>query len=526
MSPTFAIELDRTSAEPLYRQVETSLRRAIDDGRLRPGQRVPSVRALAGQLGVGRLTIATAYEGLAADGYLIGRMGFGTIVAPHPPEPARRDGPFGPRPAPPRATEVRLPALRVVPDPAVTSGLAGRGPERMARFDLRAGSASGVAGSAGPRGQRLSVGPALERLLRDEWREVAERGGGSGLEDPAGEPRLRAAIAAHLRSSRGARCEADQVVVLSGAVIGIGTVARLWLGPDRRAVVEDPGDPIFRRALAMAGGELVPVPVDASGLRPDDLPAEAAVAVLGPTVQSPTGALLPLARRLRVLAWAAGSGAVIVEDGRSDDLGLRGAPPICLQGLDEDGRVIYLGAFESLLHDGMRLAYAVVPWPLVDPFVAALGAIDPGASPVQQRALGRFLADGQLDRHLGRVRRALVERQDALIDALERDLGWLLEVRPAAGGTRLVATIQDPAWTADSVVRAAATAGVAIDSLAGWRAAPSMERELVLDFGRHEPIELRAAVRAIARALVPTPGPLPGRTRPAFITSLTARARP
>jgi GntR family transcriptional regulator/MocR family aminotransferase len=216
---------------------------------------------------------------------------------------------------------------------------------------------------------------------------------------------------------------------------------------------------------------------------------------------------MPLARRLRVLAWAAGAGAVIIEDARADDLVLRGAPPACLQGLDTEGRVIHLGAFESLLHGGIRLAYAVLPPPLLDPFVSALDAIDPGPSPVQQRALGRFLADGQLDRHATRVHRLLLDRQDAALDALERELGWLVEVRPAAGGTRLVAALVDPNWTAAAVVQAGAEVGVAIDALSASRQAPGGDREIVVDYGRHEPVELRAAIRALARGLaLPRPG--------------------
>src|SRR5919107_1790206 len=121
MSPTMPIELDRSSSEPLYRQVATSVRRAIDDGLLRPGHRGPSVRVLAGQLGVGRLTIATAYEQLSAEGYLVGRVGFGTVVAPEPPRPETREAPFGPRTPAPRARPVRLPALRTVPTGRSTS---------------------------------------------------------------------------------------------------------------------------------------------------------------------------------------------------------------------------------------------------------------------------------------------------------------------------------------------------------------------------------------------------------------------
>ena len=225
---------------------------------------------------------------------------------------------------------------------------------------------------------------------------LTESGGSGATADVAGDPLLRAAIAEHLRSSRGADCEPSQVVVLSGAVIGIGAAARLWLGPDRRAVVEDPGDAVLARALGLSGATLVPVATDGNGLQPDRLPDEAAVAVVSPTVHVPTGASMPLARRVRILAWAATAGTIVIEDARADDLILRGAPPACLQGLDTDGRVIHLGGFESLLHGGVRLAYAVLPPAFVEPFVAALDAIDPGPSPVQQRALGRFLVDGLL----------------------------------------------------------------------------------------------------------------------------------
>lgn len=353
---------------------------------------------------------------------------------------------------------------------------------------------------------------------------LAESGGGGATADPAGDPLLRAAIAAHLRATRGADCEPAQVVVLSGAVIAIGAAARLWLGPDRRAVVEDPGDPVVARALGLSGARLVAAGVDGNGLKPDELPDEAAVAVVSPTVHIPTGAAMPLARRVRVLAWAAAAGAIVIEDGRADDLILRGAPPACLQGLDGDGRVIHLGAFESLLHGGFRLAFAVVPPALLDPFVAALDAIDPGASPVQQRAIGRFLADGQLDRHASRVRRALLDRQEATLDALERELGWLVEVRPSAGGTRVIATIVDPEWTAAAIVQHAAEAGVAIDPLSLSRHGPAPDRELVVDYGHHEPVELRAAIRLLAKSLAGSPSAARGR-RPSPLPSLPTAAR-
>ncbi len=537
MSATLPIELDRTGSEPLYRQIESFVRGAIDGGRLRPGQRMPSVRALAGQLGVGRLTVATAYEELAAEGYLVGRIGFGTIVAPHPPAlmvpptaaPLGANGVTGANGAngatgAPGARHgsgmksIRLPSLRL-PLPSRSPANGRRALEPVPRFDLRSGGAGIVGGGRGA----LAVGWGFERLLREEWRMLTESGGSGATADPAGDPLLRAAIAAHLRSARGADCEPSQVVVLSGAVIGIGAVARLWLGADRRAVVEDPGDPALSRALALSGATLVPVATDANGLQPAGLPDDAAVAVVSPTVHLPTGASMPLARRVRILSWAAVAGAIVVEDARADDLVLRGAPPVCLQGLDTDGRVIHLGGFESLLHGGVRLAYAVVPPPFVDPFVSALDGIDPGPSPVQQRALGRFVADGLLDRHATRVRRALLDRQDATLEALERELGWLLEVQPAAGGTRIIATIVDPGWTAALVVQAAADVGVAIDPLGASRHDLAPDRELVVDYGHHDALELRAAIRALAKSLV-APRPAARRREPAPLPGLPASA--
>jgi GntR family transcriptional regulator/MocR family aminotransferase len=504
MSSTMPIELDRSSSEPLYRQVAMSLRRAIDHGRLRPGQRVASVRELAVQLAVGRLTIATAYEQLAAEGYLVGRIGFGTVVAPEPPDPPAaeiHDTPFGPRPIAPLAAPVRLPPLRALPAGLDGDGLVPYAGPISPRFDLRSSAAAGwSSGSGGTGDGGLAVGADLERLLRDEFRRVAERGGGE-IEDPAGDARLRAVIAAHLRATRAARCEPEQVVVLSGAVIGFGVIGRLWLGEGRRLAIEDPGDPQVRRALLASGGQAVGVPVDGHGLRADLLPETVEVAAIAPTVAVPTGATMPLARRLRLLAWATATGALLVEDGRLDDLLLRATPQPCLQGLDGDGRVIHVGSFETLLHGGIRTAYAVLPTALVEPFVAGLEAFDPGASPVQQRALGRFLADGLLDRHLARVRRVLLDRQNAALASIERELGWLGDARETSGGTRLVVTIEDPAWTATDVVHVAAEAGIALDSLGPARVTAAPDREVVIDYGRLEPLELRAALRLLARTL-------------------------
>ena len=412
MSPTMPIELDRASAEPLYRQVATNLRRAIDDRRLRPGHRVPSVRALAAQLDVSRLTVATAYDQLVAEGYLVGRIGFGTVVAGGPRSRTGgrcRSGPD--RPVRRSTRPPAEPADGVVP--RLGTGRSSRPlPGGTPRFDLRSSAAAGWSGTT-DRG--LAVGANLERLLREEFRRVAERGGGGEIPDPAGDARLRDVIAGHLRATRAARCDPAQVVVLSGAVLGATIIGRLWVGNGRRVAVEDPGDPLIRRALLADGGEAVGIAVDGQGWRADLLPAGVQVALVAPTVQVPTGSMLPLARRLRTLAWASANGALVVEDGRFDDHLLRAARAA----LSAGPRHRRPGHPPGLVRepparrdpDGVRGRS--------DGPRRALrrGARDDrsGRVAVQQRALGRFLADGLMDRHLGRVRRCLVDRQDAML---------------------------------------------------------------------------------------------------------------
>ena len=488
MSPRLGIAVDRDATAPLHRQIETSIRDLIAEGRLQAGMRLPSVRGLAGQLGVARLTVLTAYDNLAADGWTRARTGVGTIVADRPADGLAAEPPgAAPAPAPVRPISTARPTLLG----GWRSGLPlRRGLTSMPRYDLRA---------SGPAIPAVTVGASFERMLRDAWHDLSG-GLAAGTADPAGDPVLRAEIAAHVTTTRGARCEPSQVIVVSGPLVGAAAAARLWLGPERRAFVDDPGEPRLRASLALTGAEIEALASDGGGplLEPDRGPA--ALIATSVSIRPFDGADAPLARRIRLLAWARAAGAIVLEDARLEDLRL--APPIkSLQGLDEDRRVVHLGTFDGLLHGGLRMGYLVAPPDLVEPLLGTLGALDPGATPVQQRALARFLADGQLARHLIRLRRALAERHEAALAAADRELGWLLRTAAPAGGSRLVLTIEDPAWTATRVALAADAMGVAIEPLAGWRAAPGLDRELLLDVSRHEPADLSAALRLIATGL-------------------------
>ena len=283
MPMILAIQLDRASREPLYRQIESQLRASIQDGRLRPGALLPGVRTLAGQLGVARITIVTAYEQLTSEGLLEARVGSGTRVADTTPRRAARTT---------TSTSTSSPSWH------------------PARRDARAPAPSAYAIDLRPGG--LPPDPASaaawESALRAAWRQLAARGGadapGSTERHPAGDPDLRALIAERIGATRGIRCSAAEVVIVAGRGAAFAALAELLLPAGAAAVVEDPADPRASAALESAGARLIPVPVDVRGLRTELLPASAAIARVTPAWQERAGGSLSLDRRLDLLAWA------------------------------------------------------------------------------------------------------------------------------------------------------------------------------------------------------------------------------
>ncbi|MBA3959809.1 MAG: aminotransferase class I/II-fold pyridoxal phosphate-dependent enzyme, partial [Chloroflexi bacterium] len=296
------IVLERASATPLYRQIEEQLRSAILSARLRPGTQLPGVRTLASQLGVARITVVQAYDQLASEGYLIGRVGSGTTIALELPDRALR---VDERPAALRLVSAAgggpsTRSQRTLHDEAARPALsrvAGGGQRLPAKLD-DAGhhrfpatnpwvpapeSVAAVPGDELPYdfGQwRISMDAfpidLWERLLRSAWRDMSGGPSGTSLgSPPLGDPGLRETLAAYLGAARSVTAQADRVVITTGIETSTSLCSRAWLGAGRRAALEDPTNPLMRRALTMSGTDLSPVPVDVDGLRVDGLPAAA-----------------------------------------------------------------------------------------------------------------------------------------------------------------------------------------------------------------------------------------------------------
>jgi GntR family transcriptional regulator/MocR family aminotransferase len=316
--------------------------------------------------------------------------------------------------------------------------------------------------------------------------------------DPMGHRPFREAVASYLRTARGVRCEADQVMVVSGSQQALEIAARVLFEPGAPVWVEEPGYVGARDALAMAGARLVPVPVDASGL---DVSAgiarepEARGVYVTPSHQYPLGVTMTAARRLALLDWAQRGGAWVIEDDYDSEYRYESLPIASLQGLDRDARVVYVGTFSKVLFPALRLGYVVVPADLVARFAAVREAMDVCPPSLFQAVLADFISEGHFGRHLRRMRILYADRRKALVEALARELPQV-EVIGDAAGMHLVAALPPGARDRELAVRAAGR-GLWTMPLSACYLGPARRAGLVLGYGGVTEREIREAVRRL-----------------------------
>ena len=488
------VSIDTSLATPLHRQIYDSLRGAIVDGRLRPRTRLPATRALADDLGVSRNTVILAYDQLGAEGYLERRVRGGTYVARTLPERSLRvDRARG-------ATPVRLEAVGA------------RLPERV--LSLRGESLAGIPIPASvntelpPRPFRPGV-PALDvfptatwaKLGARHWRRAGARALAYG--HSAGYRPLREAIAEYVSAARGVRCTSDEIIIVGGAQQALDIATRLLLDPGDAVWLEDPGYVGARAAFAAAGARVVPVPVDGEGLdvaEGERRAPDARMAFVSPSHQHPLGMVMSAARRSALLRWARTADAWILEDDYDSEIRYRGRPLMSLQGLDTDGRVIYVGTFSKTLFPALRLGYVVVPPRLAAPFATARLLADRHSSVAEQAVLADFIGEGHYARHLRRMRGLYAERQRALLDAAAVHLEGLVEINETHAGMNVIAWLP-PGVDDVAAYRAALAAGVEAPPLSPFSQAPLERGGLFLNFSGYDAAALAAGAARLATAL-------------------------
>jgi GntR family transcriptional regulator/MocR family aminotransferase len=417
----------------LQTAVYDAVRRYIFSGELKGGSRLPSSRELAAHLGVSRNTVTLAYERLAGEDLVEGR---------------ERSGLF-----------VRHLGTLPLDDPARES-LRGTFQPSIARLQ-QLYSYVGAADRLRP----LAVGtPALDHFPLAQWSRLARRRLRSmdtrsfGYGDPLGYCALREAICDHLAVSRGIRCCPDHVLICAGAQAGLYLCSLVFCGPGGQAWVEDPGYGGAVRAVAVARGEAVAVPVDSAGLNVKSglrLAADARLAVVTPSNQFPTGVAMTVDRRLELLAWSERHDAWICEDDYDSEFRFDGRPLTSLHALGRERgsrRVIYCGSFSKTLFPALKIGYLVLPAETVDAFVAVRAMIGREPPWFEQAVLADFIREGHYGRHLRRMRRLYAGRAAALQKVVAQHLAGRLEMTPVSGGlqafARLMAGERRDAWQA------------------------------------------------------------------------------
>lgn len=416
------IAIERQSSIPIYRQIEARIRTMILEGRLPPGSRLPSERALALHLGVNRTTVVNAYRELSADGLVEGRVGQGTIV--RGPRPSQgEEGPYAPVPLAwtgllrPRTRSVRSQLVHRVADLAAQPGI----------ISLAAGVPLAMPSP------HLHLEEVVQRVMEDRGQALLQDSPSGGFLD------LRAGLARRLALRGWSKPSANQVLILSGSQQGLYLVAQLLLEAGDAVLVESPTYLGALEVFRAVGARLIGVPVDEQGMQ-----VEAAGRILAhldvrliytiPNFQNPTGSTMSAERRGTLLALAQRYQVPILEDDLYGELYHESSPPASIRSTDEAGCVLYLGSLSPILGPGLRLGWLVAPSAIVEPLTALRQAIDLHPNNFVQAVVAELLANGSLDAHLEWVRRAFASRQEIMLAALKRHLPPSVQWNRPGGG--------------------------------------------------------------------------------------------
>jgi GntR family transcriptional regulator / MocR family aminotransferase len=467
--------------EPLFRQVYQGLRQAILSGAFRADDRLPSSRDLADELGISRTVVLLAYDQLVAEGFAAGRGGSGTYVSA---------GLAGTRPTKPEDS-AKLQLSRygsAAADVASTVDFPGRRSVPL-RYDFAYGGRGDVETFPFQMWRRILLRHARKAPVRELDYGTA-----------AGSLALREAMAIHVRRSRAVICDPSQVIIVNGSQQALDLIARVLIEPGAPVAIEDPQYQGTREIFRVAGARLQPVAVDRDGLNPAKLPKTARIAFVTPSHQFPTGAILPLARRLALLDWARRKDAVVVEDDYDGEFRYEGQPLESLQGLDTEGRVIYLGTFSRTIFSALRIGYLIAPKSLVPAFTSAKWLCDRHTATLEQETLAEFIATGMYERHLRRIRRRNTAHREALLDAIRKYLGDRVEITGDGAGTHVVL------WPTqriveNTVIENAASRGVGVYGISRYYLGRASRRGLMLGYSRMNEEKIREGIRRLSEVL-------------------------
>jgi GntR family transcriptional regulator/MocR family aminotransferase len=495
LKPLFEIELDRTgqSSRNVARWLRAQLKAAIADGRLPPGAKLPAARQAQAVFGVSRNTLAEVYDGLLNEGCVVARRGAGTFVATPLPAAPARSGRKATGTASYRLNEFWLrpevtAAMGFWRDPPVQPAS-----RRAPAIDLRPALVD----------PRLFPHAVFRRVTAKQLRTLERKP--ASYRSPQGNQgnyHLRTAITQHIALTRAVACHADDVLVTSGAQQAFDLLARVLVVPGKTVVaVEDPGYPPMRVAFAAAGAKLVPVSVDAEGLRVDALPADVGVICLCPSHQFPLGVTMSARRRRALVQFARKHRAVIVEDDYDGEFRFGDEPLAALRTADAADVVFYVGTFSKCMLPTLRLGFVVAPEWALPTLIAAKNCLDWHCPTPLQRGVAAFIDEGHLTRHVRKMRQLYQQRRERVLDRLEADFGEWLAPIPSQYGMHVSADARVPLDLHDAT-QALLRANVKLHDFSRYFLGEETRQGLVFGFGSVDLPAIDRGLTALRKVLL------------------------
>lgn len=481
----FILLNEKNTETPLYRQIYEAICRSILKGELSAKTRLPSTRDLAKQLGVSRITIVNAYDQLFAEGYLEGKTGSGTFVAAKLPDELLQ-------------TEK-------------TTAKMNSNKENTA-LNLSPFGENLLAKNVKTRHQQNAVKylpfqnglTAIDQFPFDVWSRIATKYQKNPpislliYGDSQGFLPLREAIASHLKSARGVNCTAEQIIITAGAQQALDLTARIFLSEKDSVLIENPCYIDAKNSFLATKAKVESVEVDAEGLEVAKIPknSKAKLIYVTPSHQYPLGVTMSLSRRLALLDWAKQHNAWIIEDDYNSEFRYAGRPLASMQGLDNGGRVIYIGTFSKTIFPSLRIGCVVAPPELVEVFTAARALNDVHSSTIDQAILAEFIAEGHFARHIRRMRQLYEFRQQILVEVCKKELSDYLEIEKADAGMHLVG------WLAEGlddslIAQKAREKGLIVSPISAYSTSKLKRCGLILGYTAFDESRIKNGVRIL-----------------------------
>ncbi|HHX14094.1 MAG TPA: PLP-dependent aminotransferase family protein [Clostridiales bacterium] len=400
--------LNNQAGQPLYRQLFAFIRDEILAGAIPAGEKLPSLRQLAQQLGLSLTTVRQAYDQLAVEGYVQNRPRSGFFVNVITIERAVRD------------SADLAPAADILNRSIDDAGLEGQQVGGLlfdpANFNF------------------IKWRKCYQQVMTDHIAALLQEG------RPEGEPALRKQIARYIYQARGVRCDWRQIVISAGTQQLINLLCLILRRLDISLVsFEDPGYLPVRSIFRDRGFRSQLIAIDREGIVVERLPANLQSTVyVSPSNQFPTGSIMPVGRRYALLEWARTNRSLIIEDDYNSELRYDSRPVPSLAGLDEEGSVVYIGAFSSTLYPSAKISYMVLPTTLSQTFQEFSAAYDQSCSKAEQLTLGLFMEQGYYQSHLRRIRKLYAQKRQIISELIERHCGKTFRILNNSSGLHML----------------------------------------------------------------------------------------